>query len=217
MSARDFVRRHVIHNLGLKITSLLLACALWLAVSSSPVSEVALRVPIIFRNMPANLEISSENVPEVQLRVRGPERVVRRLQPQDLRAEVDLTSVAPGERTFDLTRAIGVPNGLELSQVSPSEVLLSFDERAKRQVPVKPRVVGAFASVTTEPPTVEITGPRKEVEAVDSAITDPIDVTGVLDRLTVTRPAYVSDPLIQVVNPRPVQITITIQKGKPVS
>lgn len=217
MSARDFVRRHVIHNLGLKITSLLLASALWLAVSSSPVSEVALRVPIIFRNMPANLEISSENVPEVQLRVRGPERVVRRLQPQDLRAEVDLTGVTPGERTFDLTRAIGVPNGLELSQVSPSEVLLSFDERAKREVPVKPRVVGAFASITTEPRTVEITGPRKQVEAVDSAITDPIDVTGVRDHLTVTRPAYVSDPLIQVVNPRPVQITITIQKGKPIS
>jgi YbbR domain-containing protein len=217
MSARDFVRRHVIHNLGLKITSLLLASALWLAVSSSPSSEVALRVPIMFRSMPANLEISSEDVPEVQLRVRGPERVVRRLQPQDLRAEVDLTGVTPGERTFDLTRAVGVPNGLELSQVSPSEVLLSFDERAKRQVPVKPRVVGAFASVTTEPAIVEITGPRKQVEAVDSAITDPIDVTGVLDRLTVTRPAYVSDPLIQVVNPRPVQIIITIQKGKPVS
>ena len=217
MSARDFMRRHVIHNLGLKITSLLLASALWLAVSSSPSSEVALRVPIIFRSMPANLEISSENVPEVRLRVRGPERVVRRLQPQDVRPELDLTGVTAGERTFDLTRAISVPNGLELSQVSPSEVLLSFDERAKRQVPVKPRVVGAFASITIDPTTVEITGPRKQVEAVDVAITDPIDVTGVLDQLTVTRPAYVSDPLIQVVNPRPVRITITIQKGKPPS
>jgi YbbR domain-containing protein len=217
VSARDFVRRRIVHNLGLKLTSLLLASALWLAVSSSPVSEVALRVPIIFRSMPANLEICSQNVPEVQLRVRGPERLVRRLQPQDLRAELDLSGVTPGERTFDLTRAIGVPNGLELSQVSPSEVQLAFDARARRQVTVKPRVIGTFVAIETNPATVEITGPRRQVEAVDGAITDPIDVTGVLDHLTVMRPAYVSDPLIQVVNPRPVQITITIQKGKPIS
>jgi YbbR domain-containing protein len=219
VSARDFVRRHVVHNLGLKITSLLLATALWLAVASSPTSEVALRVPILFRNMPTDLVISSENIPEVQIRVRGPERTVRRLQSQDLRAELDLTGAKPGERTFDLTRAIGLPNGLEISQVAPSEIHLAFDARATRQVPVKPRVTGTFSTgykisaIEANPPEVEISGPQKQVEAVDSAITDPVDVTGVLDQMTVTRPAYVSDPLIQVANPRPIQITITMQKG----
>jgi hypothetical protein len=34
MSARDFSRRYVGHNLGLKILSLLLAIALWFAISS---------------------------------------------------------------------------------------------------------------------------------------------------------------------------------------
>ena len=34
MSARDFARRHIFHNLGLKIISLLIATGLWLAVSS---------------------------------------------------------------------------------------------------------------------------------------------------------------------------------------
>jgi YbbR domain-containing protein len=211
----------VVHNFGLKITSLLLATALWLAVASSPSSEVALRVPIIFLNMPANLEISSENVPEVQIRIRGPERIVRRLQPQDLRAELDLASVKPGERTFDLTRAVGLPNGLDIAQVEPGEVHLAFDTRATRQVPIKPRVMGTFATgykiakVDTNPESVDITGPKKEIEAVNSAITDPIDVTGVLDQITVTRPAYVPDPLIQVVSPRPVRITVTMQKENP--
>ena len=219
MSGRDFVRRHVIHNLGLKITSLLLAAALWLAIASSPTSEVALRVPILFRNMPADLVISSENVPEVQIRVRGPERTVRRLQPQDLHAELELTGTKPGDRTFDLTRAIGLPAGLEISQVTPSEFHLAFDARATRQVTVKPRVTGTFAAgyrigkIEADPPSVEITGPQKQIEAVEGAITDSIDVTGVLDQITVARPAYVSDPLIQVVNPHPIQITVTMQKG----
>jgi YbbR domain-containing protein len=34
MSTRDFFRRHVAHNFGLKIISLLLAIGLWLAISN---------------------------------------------------------------------------------------------------------------------------------------------------------------------------------------
>jgi YbbR domain-containing protein len=200
---------------------LLLATGLWLAISSSPQSEVALNVAIIFRNMPADLEISSENIPAVQIRVRGPERIVGRLQASSVRAEIDLSGMKAGEHTFDLTKAIGVPDRLELAQVVPSEVHVSFDTRATRRVPVRPRVTGKpapgydIARVDPNPNEVEIIGPSKEIESVDSAITDPIDVTGVLDQITVVRPAYVSDPLIQVTDPNPVRITITMQKGNP--
>lgn len=220
MSARDFMRRHVFHNFGLKLTSLLLATGLWLAVTSSPQSEIALNAAIIFRNMPADLEISSEGIPSVQIRVRGPERVVRHLQPSDVRAEIDLTGMKPGEHTFDLTKAISVPDRLEIAQVVPSEVHVAFDTRAKRQLPVRPRVVGTFATgyrigkIETDPASVEVVGPKKELDSIDSAITDPIDVSGVLDEITVSRPAYVPDPLIQVTNPNPVRITITMQKEK---
>ena len=31
---RDFVRRHLVHNLGLKILSLMLATALWFAIAT---------------------------------------------------------------------------------------------------------------------------------------------------------------------------------------
>ena len=33
MSAKDFIRRSLAHNLGLKVLSLLLAIALWVAIS----------------------------------------------------------------------------------------------------------------------------------------------------------------------------------------
>ena len=220
MSARDFVRRHVFHNLTLKITSVLLATGLWMAVASSPSSEVALSAAIIFRNMPSDLEISSENIPSVQIRVRGPERIVRRVQASDVRAEVDLAGMKPGEHTFDLTKAITVPDKLEVAQVVPSEVHVQFDTRATRWIPVQPRVVGSFpsgyhlASARPDPDKVEVIGPKKEIDAVNSAITDPIDVTGVLDTIIVMRPAYVSDPLIQVSDPHPVRVTITIQKDE---
>lgn len=220
MSARDFARRHIFHNLGLKLISLLIATALWLAVSSEPPSEAAFNVAIIFQNMPDDLEISSENIPSAQVRVRGPERLVTRLQPSDIHAEIDLTGMKPGERTFDLTaNQIGLPDKLHTVQIVPSQIHLMFDKRISRKVPVRPRVIGTFVSgysiaqVRSEPENVEIIGPKKSVDGVESAITDPIDVSGLISRTTYSRHAYVSDPLIQVADPHPVRITIIMERA----
>lgn len=220
MSTRDFFRRHLVHNLTLKLTSLLLAAGFWLAISSSPPSEVALNLPIIFRNMPADLEISSENIPSAQIRVRGPEAIVRRLQASDVSAEIDVTGIKAGERTFDLTHQIHVPNRLTISQVVPSEIHVAFDARATRSVPVEARFIGEAPrgyrpKFQYEPNAVEITGPQKQVSTVQIATTDPVDITGVVGSISVARHAYVSDPLIQVSSPRSVRITVTMERENP--
>jgi len=216
---KDLLHRHVLHNLGLKLISLGLAVGLWLAVARDPVAEVAVDVPIEFRNIPQNLEISSENIPKAQIRLRGPERVVHRLRPSDVYAEIELSSLNPGDRTFDLTaQQIHKPAELDVVQVVPSQFHLTFDTRLTRQVPVRPRVVGSFApgfrieQVQVEPATIIISGPKKRTEDVDSAITDPIDVTGAMSRVTVRRFAYVSDPLIQVATSDPVRVTVIMQR-----
>src|SRR5271165_805095 len=216
---RDFWHRHVLHNLGLKLISLGLAVGLWLAVSRDPVAEVAVDVPIEFHNIPQNLEISSENIPKAQIRLRGPQRVVHNLRPSDVYAEIELGSLKPGERTFDLTaQQIHQPSELEVVQVVPSQFHLTFDTRLVRQVTVQARVVGTFAPgyalerFEVDPPTITISGTKKHVEAVESAITDPVDVSGAMNRVTFLRHPYVSDPLIQVASPDPVRITVIVQK-----
>jgi YbbR domain-containing protein len=145
--------------------------------------------------------------------------VIRHLQPSDVYADIDLSSLRPGERTFDLTaQQIHQPSELEVVQVVPSQIHLSFDARLTRQVPVQPRVVGTFATgygierVVVDPAVISISGPRKHVEAVESAITDPIDVSGAMSQVTVRRHPYVSDPLIQVASTDPVRVTVIMQK-----
>jgi YbbR domain-containing protein len=216
---RDFLHRHVLHNLGLKLISLALAVGLWLAVARDPVAEVAVDVAIEFHNIPQNLEISSENIPRAQIRLRGPERVVHHLQSADVYAEVELSGLRPGERTFDLTaQQIHQPAELEVVQIVPNQLHLNFDARLVRQVPVQPRIVGTFVSgydiaqVVVEPANITISGPKKHVEGVESAITDPVDVSGVMSRATFTRHAYVSDALIQVASSDPVRVTVIMQK-----
>src|SRR5271154_3618322 len=140
---RDFLHRYVLHNRGLKLIALALAVGVWLAVARDPVAEVAIDVAIEFHNIPQNLEISSENIPRAQIRLRGPERVIRHLQSSDVYAEIELSNLRAGERTFDLTaQQIHEPSELEVVQVVPSQFHLTFDTRLTREVPVQPRVTG---------------------------------------------------------------------------
>jgi diadenylate cyclase len=215
---RSFFQRIFVHNIGLKLVSLLLAIGLWTVVARDPIAEVEMKVPIEFHNLPDSLEIDSASFTEAQIRVRGPERVIHRLQAADLHAEVDLASVRPGERTFDLTgRQVRVPQDLEVVQIIPGQFHLSFDNRETRTVEVRPRVTGNFASgmrvkqVIADPSSVMITGPRRRVEAVEDAITDPVDISGAMTRASFVTQAYVPDPLIQVVHPTPIRVTVIME------
>ncbi|SRR5579862_1982470 len=215
----NFFQRYVAHNWGLKLVSLGLAVGMWLAVARDPTAEIAVTVPIELHNIPANLEVSSDDVPQVQIRLRGPERIVHRLRPTDIYAEIGLDGLKPGARTYDLTsRQIHHPMELEVVQILPGQVHLTFDTRLTRSIPVHPRVVGSFVNgyqigqIVVEPSSILVTGPQHRVEAIDAAITDPVDISGAMTRVTFTRHPYVADPLIQVASSDPVHITVIMEK-----
>jgi YbbR domain-containing protein len=216
----DFFQRAVLHNLGLKLIAIVLAVGLWLAVARDPVAEVALDIPVEIRDIPPDLEISSEIVPKAQIRLRGPERIIHQLRSSDVYAAIEFSGVRTGGQTFYLTaQQIHQPAGLEVVQIVPSQFHLAFDVRLTRQVPIEPRVIGSFAQgyhigqVVTDPTTVAITGPKARVEAVESATTDPIDVSGAMNRVISVRHAYVSDPLVQVTYAAPVRITVIMEQA----
>lgn len=211
----DFLRRYVFHNLGLKLLSLLIAVLLWMAVAREPMAEVAITVPIEFHNAPDNLEISSESIPQVQVRERGPSGVVHDLGPAEVHAVIDLRSATPGEHTYDLTpNRIRAPRDVQTLQVIPSQFRISFDKHASKTVKVLPRVIGTTApgfsleDVTVEPSTVTIAGPEKRVDAINSVITDPVDASGVMGSATFSTHVYVSDPLVRLTSPSTVRVTV---------
>jgi YbbR domain-containing protein len=216
----SFFRHYVLHNFSLKVLSLLLATFLWFMISrEEQPAVVAIRVPIVFEHMPEQLEISSQAIPEAQIRVLGPERVVGQLRSTDVRAEIDIAGAQPGDRTFDLTaQQIHTPKGLTVEQVVPGQVHVSFDTRLMREVEIHPRVTGNFAAgeqiakVLVDPPSISITGPRHRVELVDAATTDPVDASGTRTQATFVTTAFIADPLVQVVKPVPVRVTVIVQK-----
>jgi YbbR domain-containing protein len=215
-----FFKRYVVHNFSLKFLSLVLATGLWFMISKDEQpAEVAIRAPIVFQHVPEQLEISTESIPEAQIRVRGPERTIRQLKINEVQAEIDLTGVKSGERTFDLTsQQVRHPRDVEIKQVVPSQLHLAFDTRSRREVEIRPRVTGNFATgeqivkVDTDPPRITITGPRHHVEKIDAATTDPIDATGTLGSAVFTTNVYVPDPLVQVEQVTSIRVTVVVQR-----
>ena len=213
-----FIKRYVLRNLGLKLLSLALATGLWFLISrDEQPAEVAVRAPIVFQHVPQSLELSTESIPEAQIRVRGPERAIRQLRANEVQAEIDLAGVNPQARTFELTpQQVRHPREVVVEQIVPSQLHLAFDTRLTREVDVHPRVtVGSDEEVVkldADPARVTIFGPRHHVERVDAATTDPIDATGTLGTAVFTTTVYVADPLVQVGEPATVRVTVKVEK-----
>jgi YbbR domain-containing protein len=189
-------------------------------VARAPMAEIEMRIPIEFRNLPENLEIDSASFTEAQVRLRGPDRVLHGLSAADVKAAVDLSNIQPGEKTFDLTtRNVHVPDDVQVEQIVPGQFHLSFDNRDTRTVAVHPRVTGSFAAgmrlaqTIADPPNITVTGPRRRVEKLEAATTDPVDVSGTVNRGTFVTEVYVGDPLIQVVHPQPIRVTVIMERA----
>lgn len=217
---RDFFRRWVLRDLDIKLLALFISIGLWWIVGRDPIVESIVTAPVEFRHAPDNLLMSSSIPYEVEVAVTGPERLVRALKPSDIDAVLDLSGTKPGEHTFDIgPRQVRVPRGLTVSRVMPSQMHIEFNPSATRTIEVRPRVIGTFAAgydiieVSPDPATITIEGPQSRVATIDAALTDPVDATGVVGRATFTTRAYVPDPLVRVVHPAPIHVTITT--GRP--
>ncbi|MGC2209161.1 MAG: CdaR family protein [Candidatus Korobacteraceae bacterium] len=213
--------RHLIFdNALLKITSLIIAILMWYGVAHEPVAEISVRVPIEFSEPPKTLDFASDVAPQAQVWLRGPARVLRDLQAESVHVVIDLSGATTGEHTYDITaEQVHVPQNVDVLQITPSRLRLDFDTPETRQVAVKPRIVGTLPPgygielITVIPSTVNLTGPSRHVDAIDSALTDPVDITGIAGQSTVDTRAYLPDPLVHISGSNAVQVTIVSAKS----
>jgi len=177
---------HPFRHLGLKFVSVAIAFLIWLAVAGEHVVERSLRIPLELQNMPERLEIIGDVPPgTVDVRVRGSSGILGQVGPGDLVAVVDLLGARPGRRLFHLSPdQVRAPFGVEVAQVNPSTLALAFEASGSRVVPIKPAIEGKpaegfeVASVTVDPPGVEVEGPETALANLEEVITEPISVAG---------------------------------------
>ena len=210
-----------LRKLGLKLFSVALAVGLWLAVSGEPIAERGMRIPVAFENLPESMEILGDPPESVEVRLRGASGTLRRLEPGDMAAIVDLESERGGTRMFDMTSdRVRAPLGIDVTQVIPSTISLTLDVASSRVVPIVPEVRGAPAAgfvvgaVEVEPATVEVEGPDSRLRDLVEAMTEPIDVTGMSVPLRRMVTVGVDDPYLRLTTPGTARVTISVVRAR---
>lgn len=208
--------RHV----GLKVVSVALAVALWMAVSGEEVVERGLRVPLELQQFPPGLELLSEPFTLVDVRVRGGSGTLSQVTAGDIVAMLDLRATRPGRRLFQLTAEnIRVPFGVEVVQVSPSSIAMVFEKSATRLIPIVPEVEGNPApgfivgAVTADPKTIEVTGPESAVARATEAVTEVVSVAGARARVAESVRVGLLDPLLRLKTPRSANVRVEVLPG----
>jgi hypothetical protein len=122
-----FLRRMVLKNLGLKVSALAIALALWAAYYSEPVVETGYSAPLLLVNVPAGLEVAGEVPATVRLRLRGRLARLRRLAPGDVSVSADFSLARAGSQIVKLApNMAGVPYGAEIVDITPPEIEISL-------------------------------------------------------------------------------------------
>jgi YbbR domain-containing protein len=205
------------HHLGLKVVSIGLAALLWVAVAGEQTVERSLRIPLEFTNLPSQLEVVGDSPTVVDVRVRGSSGALNRVAAGELVAVLDLRSARSGQRLFHLDGDdVRTPFGVDVVQVNPSTVSMTFEPSGSKVVPVVPSVEGEPAdgfvvgTVTAEPSTVEVLGPASVLSKLTQAITEPVTVTDASAPVTETVNIGVADAAVRLRQPQTARVAVTI-------
>lgn len=209
-----------VRHLGLKFVSIALAALLWLLVSGEQIVERALRIPLEFTNLPAQLELVGDAPTVVDVRIRGSAGSLGRIAPGELVAVVDLRTARAGRRLFHVTGGdVRVPFGIDVLQVTPSNVFVTFEPASARTVPVVPSVEGdpapgfVVGTLTADPATVDVVGPLGAVSKLTEAITEPVSVAGASTPVTETVTIGVPDPSVRLRTPQSAHVHVNIVRA----
>lgn len=208
---------HPFRHLGLKVVAIALATLLWLSVAGEHTVERIMRVPLEFRNIPAELEVVGDPPATVDVRLRGSSGLLSRLEGTDVVAVIDVATARPGSRLFHIrTDEVRAPYGVEVAQVVPGTLAIELEKSASRVVPIVPPLDGdpapgfVIGRITSDPATVEIRGPESRVRRLAEAITEPVVVAGMRERVRDTVTVGVADASLRLTQPQRAVVLVEI-------
>jgi hypothetical protein len=201
----------------LKVLALGLAFAVWVAVTGEGRSVQDFRVPVDVQLGP-DVTLVGTPPANVTVRLRGPESLLRRLDPFDLSVRVDLRDTGGGERTVQLTplNVTGVPRDVEITVMDPERLRLTVARKKRREIPVVPTIVGKPSRgyqvyrAVARPEALEVEGPETRLAAVTRLKTDPIRVDDRSEPFVARVGAIPDGADVRVSDGRPLDVTVYI-------
>jgi YbbR domain-containing protein len=176
-------------------------------------------VPLEYKGLPGDLEISSNLLESVYLELRGPSGAIRGLSDRRPVVVIDMAAVRPGEQTFSVGDGnVRLPAGLRLVRAIPAQLHFGIERRVSRAVPVQVRFGPARQAgyevdhFAVSPAQLNVTGPESHVARINHVATDPVDLSGVVGRTEVRVNAFIEDSYVRLQSSPTVVVDVTMKK-----
>jgi hypothetical protein len=201
----------------LKLLALALAVVVWVAVTGEGRGVQDFRVPVDVL-LGSGVTLAGTPPTNVTVRLRGPDSLLRRVDPYDLSIRVDLRDTAGGERTVQLSarNVAGVPRDVEVTLIDPDRLRLAVARKKRREIPVVPTIVGKpprgyqVYRAVAHPEALAVEGPETRISAVTRLTTDPIRADQKSEPFTARVGAIPDGPDVRVVDTRPLDVIVYI-------
>ena len=207
------LRRHK----ALKLLSLLLALALWFAVSGEERTETTLTMAMEMVNIPPNMVITSEVPPNLQVRVVGPRSIISKLSQTPLTQTIDLTGYKPGRHPYYFgPNSFSFPRGVQVIRISPSQLNLTLAVSMTRTLAIKPVLQGQvpegyeMVEAKARPERVVVKGPVSELEDLKFISTLPIDVSRLTEHTVISTDLDFKNLHLSLKEPVPILAEVSI-------
>jgi YbbR domain-containing protein len=181
-------REVVMHNVGLKIASLIAAIVLFSLVRGAEDAQRSVFVDVVALLPTPNSGkmLVSELPDQVRLTLKGSRSQINAIRPENIPpVQIDLTDTDLRYYYF-ADDEFDVPAGVTITQVGPTSIALDWATRVERPLPIQPRLVGQPPDgmvlgepARAEPAEVVVVGPDSEVADLRAVQTDPVDLTQV--------------------------------------
>jgi len=121
--------KRLLNDLPQKASLLFLVCLLWIFVIGVRQGQISFKIPIEYYSIPQNSTIVGEWPKEINVRLRGSQRLLSSIDPSRLRVHVDLTHAHPGMNQIILSEAnMNAPSGISVTHFSPNKIALQLSE-----------------------------------------------------------------------------------------
>ncbi len=187
-----FIRNLIVVNWALKLTALVLAFVLWLALMPEEkiLSERTITVSLETRNLSRDFELVEKPQSTVDVTFRAPNRLLNRISAADMSAVLSLEKATLSQEDYPLNPDLIVaPPDAKIVRVFPNKVRLKLERSKEDMLEVQPVMIGKVKAgskidgVELIPSKVFVRGPESKFKTKDKIRTSPVDVTD-LDKTT---------------------------------
>lgn len=182
----------IFSNFGYKVLSVAIALLIWFVAQGRSDRVQGFDIPVVLNGVPEDLVVTDLSTDAVHVRIAGSTAMLRAVNPEALEYSVEVRGAKRGQAVFDVNaRSLEnkLPRGARIVGRSPSRIEMTFDQRGRRELPVRPDLVGEpltgfqIASVSVLPGTVEVSGAYPEVMQLEDVITETVDISGIRESL----------------------------------